>query len=71
MNKKFGGSRLAWGGGGLSCQIAFVASYLRENEAENLQNGDVHFAQIPDLGWDILNELKQSNNTENESRARY
>ena len=26
-----------------------MMSYLRENEAENLQNGDVHLAQIPDF----------------------
>ena len=26
-----------------------MTSYLRENEAENLQNGDVHLAQIPDF----------------------
>ena len=30
-----------------------MRSYLHENEAENLQNGDVHLAQIPDLKWDI------------------
>ena len=27
-----------------------MTSYLSENEAENLQNGNVHFAQIPDFG---------------------
>ena len=26
-----------------------MTSYLSENEAENLQNGDVHLAQIPDF----------------------
>ena len=26
-----------------------MTSYLRENEAENLQNGDVHLAQILDF----------------------
>ena len=31
-----------------------MTSYLRENEAENLQNGDVHFAQIPDFGMGYL-----------------
>ena len=31
-----------------------VTSYLRENEAENLQNGDVHFAEIPDSGMGYL-----------------
>ena len=29
-------------------------SYLRENEAENLQNGDVHLAQIPDFRMGYL-----------------
>ena len=27
-----------------------MTSYSNENEAENLQNGDVHLAQIPDSG---------------------
>ena len=27
-----------------------MTSHLCENEAENLQNGDVHPAQIPDFG---------------------
>ena len=27
-----------------------MTSYLHENEAQNLQNGDVHLAQIPDFG---------------------
>ena len=31
-----------------------MTSYLRENEAENLQNGDVHLAQIPDFGIGYL-----------------
>ena len=26
-----------------------MTSYLNENEARNLQNGDVHLAQIPDF----------------------
>ena len=30
-------------------QHCVVTSYLSENEAENLQNGDVHLAQIPDF----------------------
>ena len=30
----------------MSCSIA---SYLNENKAKNLQNGDVHLAQIPDF----------------------
>ena len=33
----------------MSCRIASVTSYLSENEAKNLQNGDVHVAQIPDF----------------------
>ena len=28
----------------MSCRIACVTSYLSENEAENLENGDVHLA---------------------------
>ena len=37
-----------------------VTSYLSENEAENLQNGDVHLAQIPDfeMVWFELNLLR-------------
>ena len=31
-----------------------MTSYLRGNEAENLQNGDVHFAQILDFGMGYL-----------------
>ena len=31
------------------CKIASVTSYLRENEAENLQNDDFHLPQIPDF----------------------
>ena len=26
-----------------------MTSYLREHEAEDLQNGDIHLAQIPDF----------------------
>ena len=37
-----------------SCSIAFVTSDLSENEAENLQNGDVHLAQIPDFEMEYL-----------------
>ena len=33
----------------MSCRIASVTSYLSENEAKNLQNGDIHLAQIPDF----------------------
>ena len=35
-------------------QVASVASYLSENEAENLQHGDVHFDQIPDYEIEYL-----------------
>ena len=38
----------------LSCSIASVTSYLSENEAKNLQNGDVHLAQIPDFEMEYL-----------------
>ena len=31
-----------------------MTSYLRENEAENVQNGDVHLAQIPDFEMGYL-----------------
>ena len=31
------------------CSIASATSYLSENEAKNLQNGDVYLAQIPDF----------------------
>ena len=31
-----------------------MTSYLRENEAENLQNGDVHLAQILHFGMGYL-----------------
>ena len=34
-----------------------MTSYVSENEAKNLQNGDVHLAQIPDLKWDILRTI--------------
>ena len=34
-----------------------VTSYLSENEAENLQNGDVHLAQIPDFEVEYLENL--------------
>ena len=33
----------------MPCRIASVTSYLSENEAKNLQNGDIHLAQIPDF----------------------
>ena len=38
----------------VSCRIASVTSYLSENEAKNLQNGDVHLAQIPDFEMGYL-----------------
>ena len=38
----------------MSCSIASVTSYLSENEAKNLQNGDVHIAQIPDFEIEYL-----------------
>ena len=31
-----------------------MMSYLSENEDKNLQNGDVHLAQIPDFGIEYL-----------------
>ena len=31
-----------------------MTSYLCENETENLQNGDVHLAQILDFGMGYL-----------------
>ena len=31
-----------------------MTSYLGENEAENLQHGDFHLAQIPDFGIGYL-----------------
>ena len=36
------------------CRIASVTSNSSENEAENLQNGDFHLAQIPDFGLRYL-----------------
>ena len=33
-----------------------MTSYLTENEAKNLQNGDVHIAQIPDFEIGISRE---------------
>ena len=38
----------------MSCRIASLTSYLSENEAKNLQNGDVHLAQIPDFRMEYL-----------------
>ena len=33
-----------------------MTSYLSENEAENLQNGDVHLAQTPDFEMEYKRE---------------
>ena len=38
----------------MSCSIVAVTLYLSENEAENLQNGDVYIAQIPDFDMEYL-----------------
>ena len=38
----------------MSCSIASVTSYLSENEAKNLQNGDVHIAQNPEFEMEYL-----------------
>ena len=38
----------------LLCSIVSVMSYLSENGSENLQNGNVHLAQIPDFEMDYL-----------------
>ena len=31
-----------------------MMSYLSENKAENIQNGGIHFAQIPDFEMEYL-----------------
>ena len=41
----------------LSCRIASVTSYLKENEAENPQGGNVHFAQIADSRTILCTEV--------------
>ena len=33
----------------MSCKIASEMSYSSENKAKNLQNGNIHLAQIPDF----------------------
>ena len=38
----------------MSYSIASVTSYLSRIEAKNLQNGDVHIAQIPDFEMEYL-----------------
>ena len=31
-----------------------MTSYLSENKAKNLQNGDVYLAQVPEFGMEYL-----------------
>ena len=38
-----------------------MTSYLSENEAENLQNGDVNLAQIPDFEMGYLETVQKFN----------
>ena len=38
----------------MSCSIVSVTSYLSENQAKNLQNGDLHPAQIPEFGMEYV-----------------
>ena len=38
----------------ISYSIASVTSYFIEEKAKNLQNGDVHIAQIPDFEMEYL-----------------
>ena len=38
----------------MSCSIVSVTSYLSGIEAKNLQNGDVHIAQIPDFEMEYV-----------------
>ena len=38
----------------MSCSIASVMSYLSGIETKNLQNGDVHIAQVPDFEMEYL-----------------
>ena len=38
----------------LSCRIMSVMSYLSASEVENLQNDDVHLAQIPEFEMGYL-----------------
>ena len=33
-----------------------MISYLSENETQNLQNGDVHLAQVPDFEMEYLED---------------
>ena len=34
-----------------------MTSYLSENDAENLQNGDLHLAQIPEFEMGYLENM--------------
>ena len=34
-----------------------MTSHLNENEAENLQKGDIHLAQIPDFEMEYFENL--------------
>ena len=36
------------------CSIGSVTSYFSEKKAKNLQNGDVHIAQIPEFEMEYL-----------------
>ena len=38
----------------MSCRITSKTSYLNENDAKNLQNGDVHLIQILDFEMGYL-----------------
>ena len=55
----------------LSCSIASVTSYLSENEAENLQNSDVHLAQIPDFDNSLLLDVAELLDTKVLTTAAY
>ena len=44
----------------LSCRIGSMTLYLSENEAKNLQNGNIHLDQIAEFGMGYLkNHLVQ------------
>ena len=44
----------------MSCRFPSVTSHFGENEAQNLQNDEVHFLQIPDFEMEYLeNHLAQ------------
>ena len=42
----------------MSRRIASVTSYLSENEAKNLQNGDIHLAQIVGISREPFGALR-------------